>query len=809
MNYEQGIESIHALLHFASANDQLLGRNEAQTRFDLIDRLLASLGWTTPDIRVEVHASGTYSDYQLGSPATRLLIEAKREGTYFVLPAGWTDRVARISTVSNGSEPIADAIAQGMSYALNRGIPYAAVSNGWQLIAFLASRTDGVPPLDGDALVFPTIQSIVDDFRLAWDNLSCEGTQEQTLSRTLARPRPRLAVPRLSTKIPHYPGLARRHEHQQTLQMLASVFVEDLASLEENERRFLISCYSPSGALSQYALVSREILRTRYSLLFDDTTNYTVTPASTHTGLDPNLLGDIAAASLKQRPIILLGDVGVGKSTFIKNLIHVEARAQLEQAIVFYLDFGKRPALTQDLAVHVAGEIRRQLLNNHEIDVQADAFVRGVYHGRLEQFRSSIYGMLRERSPDVFAQREIEFLAVLVEDVDEHLKFSLDHISKAHRKQVVVFLDNVDQRDPGFQNQLFVIAQTMAESWPVTVFLALRPETFYESRRGGALAAYQPRAFTISPPRVEIVLKKRLAYALELLKEGGLRTRTGVEISIDLSTLVAYMETVQRSLQIKPDLVEFLENVSNGNIREALGYLETYIGSPHVNLRRMLEIIAAEGSGRYIIPLSDLVKSVLLGDGEYYDPSRSPIGNLFDISSASRSEHFILPFLIEHLQSQGSTASSDGYVSGEDVYGFAQGLGFSIDAIAGALTRGLQARFIGRAGFDRRRGDDARAYRVTPCGLYATRRLAHSFAYIDAIIDDTPIVDATLFSTLHPMSHDRDLPARLRRAERFAEYLNEAWGTLGVRASELPFDWRAARVSIVDDVRRIGVRVRR
>lgn len=223
----------------------------------------------------------------------------------------------------------------------------------------------------------------------------------------------------------------------------------------------------------------------------------------------------------------------------------------------------------------------------------------------------------------------------------------------------------------------------------------------------------------------------------------------------------------------------------------------------------MLEIIAAEGSGRYIIPLSDLVKSVLLGDGEYYDPSRSPIGNLFDISSASRSEHFILPILIEHLQSQGSTSSSDGYVSGEDVYGFAQGLGFAIDAIAGALTRGLQARFIGRAGFDRRRGDDARAYRVTPCGLYATRRLAHSFAYIDAMIDDTPIGDATLFSTLHPMSHDRDLPARLRRAERFAEYLNEAWGTLGVRASELPFDWRAARVSIADDVRRIGERVRR
>jgi hypothetical protein len=808
MNFEQANEAIREFAIWASENDERLERNEAQTRFDLIDRILACLGWSSPDVRVETHGAGTYTDYELGRPGARLLIEAKREGTYFTLPAGWTDRIAKISTVSSGSSDIEDAIDQALSYALRRGIQYAAISNGWQIVAFIASRTDAVAPMDGDALIFSSLTEMVADFRTLWDNLSLAGTQEGVLSRTLARRRPQPAIPKLSKKAVNYPGLARRHDDQQTLQILGSVFVEDLAALEENERRFLISCYAPSGALSQYAFVSREILRTRYSLLFDDSAEYTVTPASTHTGLDPNLLGDIAAASLKQRPILLLGDVGVGKSTFVKNLILVEAREQLEQAIVLYLDFGKRPALTQDLTLHVASEIERQLIEGHGIDVHSDGFVRGVYHGRLEGFKSSIFGQLEDTSPESYAEREIEFLATLVSDVDEHLKASLTHISRAHRKQVVIFLDNVDQRDSSFQNQLFVIAQTMAESWPVTVFLALRPETFYESRRSGSLSAYQPRAFTISPPRVEIVLNKRLTYALELLRDGGLRTSSGVEINIDLSTLVLYMETVQRSLQVNPSLMEFLENVSNGNIRDALGYLEMYIGSPHVNLRRMLTVLSEEGPGRYVIPLQDLVKSVLLGDGEYYDPSRSPIGNLFDLTTTSRAEHFILPILIEFLHIQGAQTSADGFVEIAQIYEFGQGLGFSVDVISSAITRGLDARFVTRSGFDRRSGEDGRAYRVAPCGLYATQKLCRTFTYVDAVIDDTPIVDPDFYGTLHPISHRGELNSRLRRAERFLAYLSESWRSLVEAGDMLAFNWNGIAADLSADITRIRDRLR-
>lgn len=460
------------------------------------------------------------------------------------------------------------------------------------------------------------------------------------------------------------------------------------------------------------------------------------------------------------------------------------------------------------MTAHVASEIERQLRENNSIDVHSDPFVRGVYHGRLDQFRNSIYGIANEDDEVAYSAHEVEFLAELIADTDEHLKASLSHISKAHRKQVVVFLDNVDQRDAEFQNQVFVIAQTMAESWPVTVFLALRPETFYESRREGSLAAYQPRAFTIAPPRVEVVLKKRLSYALEMLRDGGLRTQTGVEISVDLTTLTNFMEAVHNSLQRRPELLEFLENVSNGNIREALGFLEMYIGSPHVNLSKMVRVL--DESGRYTVPIQDLVKSVLFGDGEYYDPDRSAIGNVFAIDSVSRADHFLIPLLVEFLQERSAESTgADGFVELPDIYRFFQEIGFNVDSVTYAINQSVTSRLITRAGFDRRGRTEARAYRVAPCGLYVVRKLMRSFTYLDAVLDDTPIVDSDFFTSLSPISHSRELDARLRRAERFIKYLDDSWQTFARADLILPFSWPAAAGDAVEDVRRIRERTHR
>ena len=77
-------------------------------------------------------------------------------------------------------------------------------------------------------------------------------------------------------------------------------------------------------------------------------------------------------------------------------------------------------------------------------------------------------------------------------------------------------MDNVDQRNEKIQEDAFFISQEISANWDATVFLTLRPQTYYKSKLEGALTGYHPKAFTIAPPRVDEVILRRLSFAQQL-----------------------------------------------------------------------------------------------------------------------------------------------------------------------------------------------------------------------------------------------------------------------------------------------------
>jgi hypothetical protein len=98
-------------------------RNEATTRLHLIDELLVRvLDWPKDQILAEESYGGTYADYSLGSPATRLIVEAKKEDVYFELPVGVSTGVVGIKTLFDTSSQIEAAIRQALTYCQERGV---------------------------------------------------------------------------------------------------------------------------------------------------------------------------------------------------------------------------------------------------------------------------------------------------------------------------------------------------------------------------------------------------------------------------------------------------------------------------------------------------------------------------------------------------------------------------------------------------------------------------------------------------------------------------------------------------------------
>lgn len=780
MDYESGISALERLRSWARDNDTGRKRNEATTRLHLIDLLLFDcLAWNREECVAEERFEGTFTDYALGRPARSLVIEAKKEGTYFELPTGLLKTRLKLRTVLELSQDVDQAVRQALSYCQERGVAIGAVCNGEQLIAFIGSRQDGIPPLEGDAIVFSSLDQMRQEFRVLWDSLSAPGIDAQNIIRMLASVSAPPPPEKLSKGIRRYPGFKDRNSLQTELQILGDLFIEDIAKSPEVELDFLRSSYCQSGALSQYAVISRQLLETRYSVLYQkDAALSGLEPIQRKSGPSNKLQPDIVAASMSRRPIILLGDVGVGKSTFIRHFIRVEAKDILDRALVLYIDFGKEPALSSNLSAFIVERCTSQLRDDYGIDIEEYSFVRGVYNLDIQRFARGVFGPLRTEDPEEYGRRERELLARKIADEGDHLRRSLEHIARGQRRQVVTFLDNVDQRPSPFQEEVFLIAESLAETWPGTFFVSLRPDTFFESRRSGVLKAYQPRVFTIAPPRVDLVICKRLEFALTQLTTTGRLASFPDGLRLACGTLTAYLRIVLSSFESNYELMEFIDNMSGGNIRQALGFLKAFIGSGHVNTQKILDV--DNESGSYRIPLHEFSRAVCYGDHEYFEPAASPFLNVFDISGANGSEHFLLPLLLCQLERIGTPETNQGYVSSETIHAFGQSIGFQPQQIRWALDRAV------KKGLADSQSLTTPSYRITTVGAYSTKLLLSQFVYLDAVIVDTPITDPSF--RLKILDVDR-IEDRLERAEFFINYLDAQWASFS--AAGTAFVWPA------------------
>lgn len=198
--------------------------------------------------------------------------------------------------------------------------------------------------------------------------------------------------PKLSASLYDYPGIKNRNPFQSEIEILSDLVLEDIVKEKEIEKDFLAECYCKSGALSQYSLVSKEILTTRYHYLFEANDKKAILDqVASKKGLSPDLI-NLFANSLSKRPILLIGDVGVGKSTFIDNLLLVEAPKIFEKSLTFKIDLGSKAIITLDIKKSVLDIISEQLKVTYKVNIEDDDFVRNCYFVELEGFKKKCQG---------------------------------------------------------------------------------------------------------------------------------------------------------------------------------------------------------------------------------------------------------------------------------------------------------------------------------------------------------------------------------------------------------------------------------
>ena len=768
--------------------------NEANTRFHFIDELLTNcLGWPKPTISLEHFHSGEFADYMLGYP-TSVIWEAKKEGKYFELPANLTGKpIQPLPSIMAVSEEAASAIKQVSQYCNTRGVEVGVVCNGRQLIAFLAIRI-GQPPLEGNALVLRDHKNMVSDFARLWQNLSPEGIAERRLHRLLTSGSNIPLPPKPSTFLQRFPIVRYQSDAQATLRAVAELLIEDIPNNEDIEEKFYRECYCETGALSRHSLLSRSLLVARYAALFPQGEEQPrLEPVSTRKA-PLQITTDIITEAVARRPIVLLGDVGVGKTSFIKQLMLLKASEEFRQSINIYIDLGSTAALEADLKSFVIREIDRQLRFKYDVDTDNADFVRGVYDLDVKRFRHSVYGKAYASDTGKYEEHVLRMLVDRVEDKPVHLRKCIEHISRARKRQVILIIDNSDQRSTDIQQEAFIIAQEFASQWNAMVFISVRPQTFFRSKRAGAFSAYPHRVFTIAPPRPELVIEKRLKFALSVA-DGKVSPERMRGITLNLEDLSLFLKALLASMERNTEIREILANITGGNIRAVIEFVVKVIGSPNVDVHKIIRILKTEG--RYLIPLHEFSKAAILGDYSHYNPDSSMAMNLFDVQYPDEREHFLALMILEFLCWAESPKNKDGFTAVEEILAEMQGWNFVPRQIESKLRRLTNRRLIESSERITFEEDDTSeligkmpfAFRNTSVGVYHIKRWAGIFAYLDGMVFDTPIFHQESFARIRKELEEFTIDKRLQRTKSFREYLTGVWNASDL--SPAYFDWKA------------------
>jgi hypothetical protein len=742
------------------------GSNEDTTRMRAIDTVVFEiLGWDRTTVETEKFCRGNgFADYVFHrEQSVVLVLEAKKDGEAFVLPnRSYGKRPVSFDLIAQECPSAEAAMAQAIGYAAQLGSKYVAISNGhqWLLtLCFVANQ----PLRKRSVFIFESVGAIVDRFDQFWKCFSPDGAFSNTAAEELLECRKAPPPPKLASQIPNYPAPADRNVIANELSVVLKILWEDLN--KEEDRDFLEDCYVTPDISDDALALAKELIDARRR---SDEIEMSEALDAKHV---PNLIHDYAT----DKPIVVLGRIGHGKSTLLKYLRLVKAAETLKKYIQININFIDRPDAREDVGSYCLNQVESQLDEKYKIVIDEDGFSRGVLGYDLQKYKSSSEGKLFADDQFNYKRHEVSHIVKLQQDRHNYLAKVFRHLKKGRGYSIAIFFDNLDRRVDPIQEEAFLKASAMARDWGCLVFVCLRPSTFFRSKGDGVLDSLAPKTISVVSPKLSVVLKKRFRYARRLAEGENIRGKIGraavldPSLTFDLPRVVEFLECCERSFFKNRKLSLLFEAVSNGDIREALRYVGDVLVSQHFNTKKILEFIEQEED--YVISDHEAQRALLYGDSFHYDPSRSVFVNLFDTLHADPMEHFSRFLTLHYLNRIGQGPPARGYCSIQSVSQYLCQLGYS-DGHAKQTIEFLYSKkccepripeVVWTAVGD---GD----IRITNLGRYHTAHLICTFEYLDAVVVDTPIINATLKKIIRD---EWDILSRIDRAKMFADYLQD------------------------------------
>lgn len=702
--------------------------NEANTRFHIIDRLLREvLGWPNSSFKLETATVEGYADYHLMRPngKTVLIVEAKRTGVYFELPANFNHkkpfRAVKTRTLLT-SDALKKAIIQAQRYCSDEGCEYGAVTNGSQFILFKAFQR-GKAWRDLTALVVTDISwfdsnyaeaialvgysSVIDrqSLQSAFDGSSPD-------SREVFFPKERI----ISFNQTINANSLAKH--------IRSIVQRYFGPIDVNDKEFVDRCYVFERAHDKNVQGIRTLIQDSVSP-FMETYGISETEDAETGGAFTNRLVKGIRAENKGDVVILFGGKGAGKSTFIKKVLLYKPPQYLKKhsipVIVDLLSAPKDPASVRE---HFWRALITKL-DTDQILFAERADLLNLFEDRFSVARrQELYGLFEDS--EAYNLKLNNLLSTWKEDQRYVASKLVDRHRQQHRG-VIVAIDNTDQLENQLQDYAFSLAAEVSTALGCVVLISMREERFYASKIRGMLDAYQNSAFHISSPTPDEVFARRISYVLELINSGVIETDT--DASEDIRRFFQVFSADFAGNPPSP-LNQFISASAHGNIRLALELFGDLVLSGYTNALEM-----AQSRSGWKLLIHQVIKPLLTPTRLFYDEKSSKIPNLFQIRTSEGGSHFTGLRILKRL-SIAQDPLSPSFIAMSELRGFFSETFGSDSDFCNWVDRLLASNLIESSTRHDIFSEDIDSIKITSFGQFALSDLYKAFTYVDLVCTD-------------------------------------------------------------------------
>ena len=624
-----------------------------------------------------------------------LVIEAKRAG--LLQPATKTNEIMHVSLTGPVVKPLVPGIKQAMRYAMENGVSVAAVADGNTWLFFKASRTDGKRPMEGRGVLFPSLNAVTGNFAKFFE-LTNVGAINRRLHLAHINEAEGVLIPEAEQH--HYvlnprdASMRRRDPLASDAALLFSQFFSRLSN--EKDREMLRDCFVETSESQRADLELEKIIQRVLN---------TITPLETGQGgaLRAELERTIRSGS--SETILLIGNKGAGKSTFIDRFFEQALPMRLRsKCVVARIDLGEFHGEPKGIVTWITLQLRSRLesricANNPPAYDDLMEIFFAEYQRWSVGSRKHLYETNKVQFKDQFG-RHIEERRERYPE--EYVRLLLARAARGNQKLPCLIFDNTDQFPALIQDQVYQLAHSYESAASVFNVVPITDRTVWRLSNAGALQSYSATSFYLPVPDAKEIISRRVEFLKSKVRAEPVAAKSYFSrrgFQVEVNDLAILAEAVGKVFVENDYVSGFIGRLGNFDIRRMLKLAERIFLSPELKID---EIIKSKFGGEDVTADPYRTQRALIR-GEYDRFSESDnefISNLFQ-TNPERPEPPLLSFYILWLlrQKRYSVRKGEDNIEKQhwsvlEMCQFFEGCGVTDNFVMGTLNRLYDRRLI-------------------------------------------------------------------------------------------------------------------